>query len=196
MQAGLFCDPAGRPGCRRRHRASARVTPMDRAYRSSRASALVAWPRRGRICDHASDQVFCRGAGDENRTRTISLGMSAAGSPGQPDPRSWHVLVGPRVTVEHPLRPPHRARNGHSCPRCDLSAHSVGRMGALRRLGQNLDLIYRDDSRGGRWVSERLRRHRSLNQGTGRQLIRLCVVQACPEGGVWRAWRQAGRGGT
>jgi hypothetical protein len=25
-------------------------------------------------CDHASDLAFCRGAGDENRTRTISLG--------------------------------------------------------------------------------------------------------------------------
>ncbi len=33
----------------------------------------------GQICDHASDQASCRGAGDENRTRTISLGIGPIG---------------------------------------------------------------------------------------------------------------------
>jgi hypothetical protein len=56
------------------------------------------------------------GAGDENRTRTISLGMSAADGPGQPSRRSACTLVAPSMTVNPRTRPTHRARDGHGGP--------------------------------------------------------------------------------
>ena len=55
-------------------------------------------------------------AGDENRTRTISLGMSAADGPGQPSRRSACTLVAPSMTVNPRTRPTHRARDGHGGP--------------------------------------------------------------------------------
>jgi hypothetical protein len=46
--------------------------------------------------------------------RTISLGMSAACRPDQPNRSSRRVWARPLVTERPRVRPAHRARNGHS----------------------------------------------------------------------------------
>jgi hypothetical protein len=68
----------------------------------------------------------------------------------QPWPARPQVMACPGRTASDREAPsstrlPHRARSGHTCPRCDLSARYASRMGALRRLGQDLGLVYRDD---------------------------------------------------
>ena len=55
-----------------------------------------------RYRDHASDQAILRGAGGGNRARTISLGMSAAGTPDQFHRRSARILMRPSITVSPP----------------------------------------------------------------------------------------------
>jgi hypothetical protein len=62
------------------------------------------------------------GAGDGNRTRTISLGMIVTVSLDLPKRRSACILMSPRVTMSPRNRLPHRARNGH--------AHGSGAVGA------------------------------------------------------------------
>ena len=53
--------------------------------RSGHAGTAMHSDGGGQICDHASDQAFCRGAGDENRTRTISLGIRPIGASDRPE---------------------------------------------------------------------------------------------------------------
>ena len=51
-----------------------------------------------RYRDHAYEQAFLRGAGDENRTRTISLGIRQIRVPDRPD-------LGNRYTASDRQRP-------------------------------------------------------------------------------------------
>ena len=70
--------------------------------------------------------------GDENRTRTISLGMSAGDRPDQSRHRSACTLAAPPVTVKHHVRPMHRARSGHA------DTESAGADSLLRRSSRVL----------------------------------------------------------
>jgi len=81
----------------------------------SRPTVGILMPGK-RYCGHVYEQAVLRGAGDENRTCTISLGMSAADGPGQPSRRSACTLVAPSMTVNPRNRPTHRARDGHGGP--------------------------------------------------------------------------------
>ena len=66
-----------------------------------------------------------RGAGDENRTRTISLGMSTAASPDRREGRSPRRSAVPRVTARLSFRPVDRARSGHVRPSPRLVGESL-----------------------------------------------------------------------
>jgi hypothetical protein len=77
------------------------------------ASSQTTKRPRAQCSESSSDLGLYVGAGDENRTRTISLGMSAAGST---DLRSrWSSCTSsePRLTIRHRVRPTDRARSGH-----------------------------------------------------------------------------------
>ena len=71
-------------------------------------------PIKAQAGDTSSDLGLLMGAGDGNRTRTISLGMIVTVSLDLPKRRSARILTSPRVTVSPRNRPPYRARNGHA----------------------------------------------------------------------------------
>jgi hypothetical protein len=97
----------------------------------------------------ASDQAFPYGAGDENRTRTISLGMSVAAWHDQDHRRSAVVLTGPPVTVNHRGRPTYRARRPASRPQ--HHGASSCRAGPVYEHGFELSRVFDDPLLANYW---------------------------------------------
>jgi hypothetical protein len=72
---------------------------------------------RGRMAEQTPGLRRRIRAGDGNRTRTVSLGMSATDWHGQSVGRSAHIWTALLVTVSVRVRLTHRARSGHGGPR-------------------------------------------------------------------------------
>ena len=83
-------------------------------------------------------RAFTLGAGDENRTRTISLGMSAAGRHDQCSCRSADLPAAPSVTVNPCVRPTIGHAAGTWPLRPETNQHAVCQDPASSDLGSSV----------------------------------------------------------
>ena len=110
-----------------------RSSQLDRERQRARQANEVMYIDEGPRPDNVPDLGFCRGAGDGNRTRTVSLGIAFIKCPFRRLVQVIRFRMTDTATLETSVDrclPVRRARNGHGSdiaePNCPLVAQSDG----------------------------------------------------------------------